>query len=142
MHPSELKSIEELCELIAPFVMKKGETPRLARDKVRKKIKYAIQCGQLEAIKENKFNGTLLIRLKDVIKWSERRYRGRQIGLPTLIEGRTAELRISTFKGVMSLDPIPNDLGECQLALGAALERIRELENQLNSESSKSGQFD
>lgn len=142
MNPLDLKTIEELVDLITPLVIERGESLRLEKDKLRKRLKYAVSHKHLVAVREEKMSGAVLIRLGHAAEWARQKFPRKGLGLPILIEARTEELKLIEYKGTIVLDPIPSDLRECQVALGAALKRIRELESQLGNRSAESHQVD
>ncbi len=111
---SELLTIQELVDLLAPRVRKAGDTLRQAKDKVRKRLLYAQKSGELERLGTPAKQPNGRCKVNDLLA-----YYSRDLS-ETL-----------TVSDSAIADIIPGDLPRCQQALRDSQNKVRLLEAQL-----------
>lgn len=120
--------LAEMASLIALRVNPHGESMRNTVDKVRKRIVYAADQGELHYVGPKALG---LFFVPEVLVWAREKWPGALSDLPVSQEanaqvGMKLDATLSTYH-------IPGDLARCQEALQDALLTNRELERRLST---------
>ncbi|MBX6421910.1 MAG: hypothetical protein IRZ06_13020 [Nevskia sp.] len=126
---SELLTIQELVDLLAPRVRKAGDTLRQAKDKVRKRLLYAQKSGELERLGTPAKQPNGRFKLSAVIGWARFKWPGKVNDLLAYYSRDLSETLTVSDSAIA--DIIPGDLPRCQQALRDSQNKVRLLEAQL-----------
>lgn len=121
-------TLTQVANVLAPAVRQPGEELRAAIDKVRKRVEYAVEMGDLQA------QGALGMRfycLPLVIAWAREKWPGNFLGLPAEHE-KTAKSAFGIGDQLGS-NTYPGDLDRSHDALKLAYGQIKELAKALKA---------
>lgn len=116
-------TLTELAALFVPRIRPFGDDERATTDKFRKRVRYAVHAGDLEAA------GPDLYYLPQVVAWARKKWPGK-------VDDLLAEQTVTTpasleFGDVGLMSVVPGDLPRCQKALQDAQQDIYALQAEL-----------
>lgn len=129
-------TLTEIVELITERVRNPNDTLRQAKDKVRKKIRYALKIGKLHNLGASGKQNDGLLKLSVVVAWARGKWPDALLDLRANYEDVARERRLSATDHAFA-DVIPGDLTRCQRALKEAQAKIRQLDAELANAKSK-----
>lgn len=115
-------TLAQVAHILAPAVLRPGEDIRAAIDKVRKRVEYAVQKGELQV---DGIPGMRFYCLPLVVAWATEKWPGNFLELPANHE-KTAKSAFGIGDQLIG-DTYPGDLDRSHEALKKAYGQIEEL---------------
>ncbi|GAB3366252.1 hypothetical protein GCM10027431_07950 [Lysobacter rhizosphaerae] len=131
--PAESYSLAELARLLAPLVKEPGESMRNAVDKVRKRLEYAVEHGQLQQLDAGVFSTA------QIIPWARKKW-PKALGAIPVRQDVDLEAGLAV-RDTPTPDVIPGDIDLRREAFMTFFKAIGRLERELAAASAEAEQL-